>query len=42
MLMQIFQPKVSIGAAELSFWEKKLYELVISNTSDICYSQIYY
>lgn len=42
MLMQIFQPKISIGAAELNFWEKKLYELVISNTYDVCYSQIYY
>lgn len=36
MFMQIFQPKISTGAAELNFWEKKLYELVISNTYDVC------
>lgn len=40
--MEIVQLKNSIGAVELVFWEKKLHELLLSNTRGVCYLLIYY
>jgi len=40
--MIFFHTKISTDAAELDFWKKQLYELLLSNIYEFYYSQICY
>ena len=42
MFMIFFHTKISTDAAELDFWKKQLYELLLSNIYEFYYSQICY